>query len=181
MNKERKIIEKAHKANVRKMLNLFADFRRLYQHEKFLFAMGGSLALEWMNLLNRNIGDLDIMVSADAKDFISFIKNYITITGQNTLYGSGSGSPDANDALDVKEHLKLQVQGKNVCIFIMEHKHFLGYTATFKNMRVALPDYILNAKIEYLKRLKNVETRTKHTKDIEFIKKGIKEACKHLY
>jgi hypothetical protein len=179
MNKALKAIAKAHSTNLRKSLNLASDLRRLYQNEKQYFALGGSLALKWMNLLNRTIGDVDIMVSDRAESFITFVKAYNELMG-NVIIGSGSGSPDANDELDVKEHLTLVVKDRNVCVFVMTHDNFLKYTAVFNNIVVAKPDYIRTAKEVYLKRVKNQDTYDKHYNDIRDINKGIKSVFKQL-
>ena len=157
-----------------------------FKNEKDCIALGGSTILNKYGLLDREVSDVDYVVSDLAYDFLTFVTKLseLTIDKNNPYteeeYRYQSGA--ANKRLGITKHIRFEFNGKMHCVFVMRHKTFVAHTRVTGLGGVETKiSFIRLAKRTYLDFLpKKSEAYAKHFNDLQHIEYEIKQMTSDL-
>lgn len=146
-------------------------------------AIGGSLALNKLDIIRRPIGDIDIVLVGETTCF-SVSKILIQIPNSVMLFGNSLDDCEFNEEDFIncqKENLskpqcRIAIEGIKVCFFAVPNRDII----TIDGLRYDNPKYAIIAKANYIKNSNNEITKNKHQEDISAFIARLKEKNQHL-
>ena len=158
------------------------------------FQITGSISLLVANIIDRPIGDIDLVID-DLRLLDNFKKHNISVEHHYdydfeipiiTIYQKGSdGNPKIKD-IKLPNRASVNIDGINVCFFVRKDlKHFsFSFITGCRNFKITDPKYTIESKVNYVKKYNGLELesqlqphqqkiREKHLKDIWNYKKSL--------